>query len=144
MQIILYKNQSDPIVVDKTITQTNVLNGNLKDNCSFLNPIILCNLSNPPEDNYAYIPDLARYYFITDYEFINKNLWSLSFKVDVLMSWGKEIKSNTAILSRQEHLFNLDLTDPLLVTSNERFLTTKVLDNGLGSLKDSGYILTVQ
>lgn len=144
MNIILYKNESDPIVVDKNLTTMKTVQGNLKEDASFLNPVILLNLNTPPTANYAFIPDFGRYYYITDYTYRGRFLWEITLRVDVLMSWKNGIKSNTAILKRQEHLFNLDLTDDLLGTTNETFILTKSLDNSIGDFMDAGYVIVAQ
>ena len=65
--------------------------------------------------NYCYIPEFNRYYYIEDIVSINNNLWQLILKVDVLMSWKKEIYQQKGFVSRT-HGTNRDdkLVDDLL------------------------------
>lgn len=65
--------------------------------------------------NYNYIDGSAfsgRQYFITDIRSIGNNRYEVDAKTDVLSTWANEIKSNSAVIKRQENLFNLYLDDP--------------------------------
>lgn len=110
-----YKNLSENNVVDKNITQLGSdLTGTLKDNCSIIDPIILIedipdgNISNL---NYIYIPSFNRYYYVTNIEVENSHLFRLHCHVDVLKSFASGIRSNNAVISRQENNYNLYLPD---------------------------------
>ena len=50
-------------------------------------------LANYENENYVYIPDFGRYYFVTDIEIKNNGLFRISLKEDVLMSY-KDILTN--------------------------------------------------
>ena len=114
MKLKLYNNLSDKIVVDKNITQIGSdLNGTLRENCSVIDPVIKVEGvvgSNLPICNYAYIEEFARYYYITNIVCVG-NLFELHMHVDVLMSYRGDIRSNNAVVSRQEKQYNLYLQD---------------------------------
>lgn len=114
MTIKLYNNLSDKIVVDKNITQLGTdLTGTLRENCSVIDPVIKVEGivgSNLPATNYAYISEFARYYYITNIVCAG-NLFELHMHVDVLMSYRGDIRSNNAVVSRQEKQYNLYLQD---------------------------------
>lgn len=114
MTIKLYNNLSDKIVVDKNITQLGTdLTGTLRENCSVIDPVIKVKGivgSNLPDTNYAYISEFARYYYITNIVCVG-NLFELHMHVDVLMSYRSDIRSNNAVVSRQEKQYNLYLQD---------------------------------
>lgn len=114
MTIKLYNNLSDKIVVDKNITQLGTdLTGTLRENCSVIDPVIKVEGivgSNLPVTNYAYISEFARYYYITNIVCVG-NLFELHMHVDVLMSYRGDIRSNNAVVSRQEKQYNLYLQD---------------------------------
>ena len=114
MTIKLYNNLSDKIVVDKNITQLGTdLTGTLRENCSVIDPVIKVEGivgSNLPATNYAYISEFARYYYITNIVCVG-NLFELHMHVDVLMSYRGDIRSNNAVVSRQEKEYNLYLQD---------------------------------
>ena len=96
MQLYLYKTNDLNNVVDKTITNETVLNINLKRDTDILRPKIPLAKTgwlDLKTFNYAYIPDLNRYYFINVVESINNNVDVLYLEVDVLMSYSSEIKT---------------------------------------------------
>lgn len=119
MRLNLYKNLSDKNHVDKNITQMgNQLTGTLRDNCSIINPVIEIEAFTGfdfSECNYAYIPEFKRYYYINNITLKNK-MYELSMHVDVLMSYKDEIRSNTAVVSRQENNYNLYIQDGVFKT----------------------------
>lgn len=114
MKLKLYNNLSDKIVVDKKITQLgSTLNGTLRENCSVIDPIIKVEGivgSNLTKCNYAYIEEFGRYYYVTNIVCVG-NLFELHMHVDVLMTYRRSIRSNSAVVSRQEKLYNLYLQD---------------------------------
>lgn len=105
MEITLYTNESEKNKLEKTITNSISLEGNLRDESSIINPIIL--ISSNKEDipymyNYAYIPAFGRYYFITDIESARTGIWRVSMHVDVLMSYKEQIKNLNVIINNSE------------------------------------------
>ena len=55
---------------------------------------------------------LGRKYFIQKTRSIGNGRYEVDCKTDVLSTWPSEIRSNTAVIRRQEKLFNLYLDDP--------------------------------
>ena len=105
MEISLYTNESEKNKLEKTITNSILLEGNLRDESSIINPVIL--ISSNKEDipymyNYAYIPAFGRYYFITDIESVRTGIWRVSMHVDVLMSYKEQIKNLNVIINNSE------------------------------------------
>ena len=110
MTIKLYSNTSDKIVVDKSITQVgNDITGTLRENCSIIDPVIKME-TNPIGSNYAYISEFGRYYYINNIVCVGK-LFEVHMHVDVLKSFAAGIRNNNAVVSRQEHDYNLYLQD---------------------------------
>ena len=96
MQLYLYRTNDLNNVVDKTLTNETILNINLKRDTDIIRPKIPLAKSGVLDlktFNYAYIPDLNRYYFINVVESINNNVDVLYLEVDVLMSYNAEIKA---------------------------------------------------
>lgn len=114
MTIKLYNNLSDKIVVDKNITQIGSdITGTLREDCSIIDPVIALEGtvgSNIAKCNYAYITEFGRYYYINNIV-CRGNLFELHMHVDVLMSHRGAIRSNNAVISRQENKYNLYLQD---------------------------------
>lgn len=113
MTIKLYKNTSDKRYLNKTLTGEKTLsNCRIYDNNSISSPSIRIETDSviPTGYNYAYIPDLGRYYYITDIEICNGYI-NVSLAVDVLMTYRTAILSSEVIVSRQESAFNTYLSD---------------------------------
>ena len=77
------------------ITELHSVSGHLKEPSSVLNPVV--QLQNTPVTShipavctYAYIAQFERYYFITDWTWVD-GLWECSMKVDVLATYKTEI-----------------------------------------------------
>ena len=64
--------------------------------------------------NYAYIKEFNRYYFVTDIISLNRNLWRINLRCDVLMSFYGGIKNLNALISRNEFTFNNYIVDDLV------------------------------
>lgn len=118
MNIILYQNISEYNAVNKTINNLTTLTGTLREESSIIDPIITISDidSYVGSMNYAYIPEFNRYYFITNIETIRNKLWRVSFHVDVLYTYREQIKSNSAIIERNETQYDLKLNDGLFKT----------------------------
>ena len=118
MTLTLYSNASEYASLDKDITQLIVLSGILREESSFIDPVILNEDIDEfiPEMNYAYIQDFGRYYFITNIESVRQGLWRVSFHVDVLGTYKDAIRENYGIIERNENMYDLQLNDGLFVT----------------------------
>lgn len=104
MIIQLFISESEPNVVTKSITGVGAIVGELRNDSNVSNPDILISgdmiQSNLLSANYALIPEFNnRYYYIRELKSIRQNLWILSLKCDVLMSFATAIKQSTAIIS---------------------------------------------
>lgn len=113
MTIKLYKNASDKRYLNKTLSDEKTLSScRIYDNNSISSPSIRIETDGviPSGYNYAYIPDLGRYYYITDIEIANGYIVA-SLSVDVLMTYRTAILSSEVIVSRQQSAFNTYLAD---------------------------------
>lgn len=95
--------------------------------------------------NYNYIDGSSfsgRQYFITDIRSIGNNRFEVDAKTDVLSTWASEIRSNTAIIRRQEGVYNLYLDDPEFhVLNYERIQTLRFPENNFS--KNLKYVLAI-
>lgn len=133
MTIKFYNNLSDKIVVDKNITQIGAdMTGTLRENCSVIDPVIKVEGivgSNLPSCNYAYIAEFARYYYINNIVCVG-NLFEVHMHVDVLMSYRGDIRTNNAVISRQEKNYNLYLQDGVFKTYSQPHYEIKQFGTG--------------
>ena len=81
--------------------------------------------------NYAYIPELKRYYFITDIVAVNNTLWELTMHCDVLMSFKDEIYNVDGYVSRNEFSYNKDLVDNERAFNNGEEVEFTTIDNNV-------------
>lgn len=133
ISITLYQNHSDKTVVNKDIQSPTTMTGTLREGTSVLNPIITINSGTMFWWNYCYIPDLGRYYYITDVQVINTNLYRCTLKCDVLMSFKNGITSlKTRVLRSQDHA-NWQVNDSLLPANawNSKKIYNGLISSGL-------------
>ena len=113
--INLYTNTSPVNKVDKNIALVLSTTGVLRDGVTISDPVVLLEVATPANiissANYAHIPELGRYYYITGVTSDANGLWIVSMHVDVLMSFKAQIRNQYAIVARQEHQYNMYLDD---------------------------------
>lgn len=119
MTITFYKNTSENNALYKSLTEITTVTGVLKEQSSMIDPIIIFeNIdSYIGQINYVYIAEFNRYYFITNIESVHNNLWRVSMHVDVLYTYRDKIKSNSAIIERNEIEYDLKLNDGIFKTA---------------------------
>lgn len=142
----LMVNSSPVEKIGKTLSESLNFSVTLKDNTSILRPVLLLSsTSQAPITgyNYMYISDFGRYYFIDDVKSIHNNMWEVSAHVDVLETYKTAILANSAVIKRQQNLYNLYLDDPEFKTYNTEILQTKKFVGGSGFQKSMHYILVV-
>lgn len=138
MNIVLYNNKSENNKVDKELTQSVTLTGNVKNETSIVNPTFLVE-GNPIGKNYAYISDFERYYFIKDVKVIRSNLFEIDMTCDVLMTYKSSIRSMFAIVERNQYRINKYLPDTEIKYSTDYDVITKKIGNV--SLNNNYYII---
>ena len=89
----------------------------LKDETSFINPVLkfdpttlVTGVFSPSAYNYAEINYWQRFYYITDWKYIN-GVWEAYLTVDVLASFRSEIGNTTAYIIRSANSYNGDIID---------------------------------
>lgn len=96
----------------KTFTVIKTLNGHLKEETDMVNPVIRVTTDVLNSCNYAYIPEFGRYYFIDSPAVsVRTNLYDVTLKCDVLMSFEQEIINVPIIAERSTNIFNGYLPD---------------------------------
>lgn len=121
MNVKFYKNLSDKIVVDKNIEQigNTISSAVFKEDISVTDPVFtLKDFSsfNPATANYCYIDSLDRYYYITDIVILTPEIYEIHCHVDVMMSFKSGIRSNSAVISRQQSNYDYYLQDGVFKT----------------------------
>lgn len=95
MILNLIKNESSNNTIGKTLVDGPYLTINLKASVDIVSPEIILSTMvgvNYLDYNYAHIPDLGRYYFITSIDSVNAKLWKLTLQCDVIETYKSDIK----------------------------------------------------
>lgn len=141
MKVIFYYNQSDDRVINKNLIYGEKAEGIPRDEVSVMQPVIRFENPNIVRYNYAYIPELQRYYSIVDRTVYREGVWDISFDVDVLMSFRGDITNLNVIVDKQSlsYIGNEYIDDGSLVTENRMFETVYGFPNGFN--ENGEYIL---
>ena len=125
MEVIFYYNHSDDRKINKFLQDGGSFIGVPISDVDVMNPIIRFESDEVIRYNYAYIPELQRYYIITDRNIFREGVWDISFTVDVLMSYRGDIGKLQVIVDKQSMLENGDeyIDDGSLVADNVTFQT---------------------
>lgn len=114
-------------------TEYNVI---LKENASLINPVVILRLTEKPVYNYAYIPDMDRFYYIDDIENDGKERWVISMHTDVLASFKVEIGNASLYVLRSAADYDGNIVDnyyPVKVTKTNVRNTVDSLVNAGGT-----------
>lgn len=130
--IILQKNKSEMNKLTKEIENIMTVSGTLKSDTSVIDPIIMieCDLSTVTNCNYMTISAFGRSYFVNNIRSIKTGLVEFSCHVDVLSSFADSIKTNTAIVRKQENNWNLYLNDGTFKVYQNPIVLTKAFPSG--------------
>ena len=86
---------------------------NLKSESSQASPVIETDLgtADRPEWNYAYIPAFGRYYWISDWTWIENRLWQASLTTDLLATFRDQIGAASLYVLRSSAASDGDIVD---------------------------------
>lgn len=143
MEVQFYYNQSDSRVINKHLVEmdNNVFEGVPRGDVSVMNPVIRFESDGILRFNYAYVPELQRYYSVVDRTAFRDGVWDVTFAVDVLMSFRRDIMNLSVVVDKQSMGSNGDeyIDDGSLVSENVMFQSLYEFPNGFN---DNGeYIL---
>jgi hypothetical protein len=141
MEVIFYYNASDDRVINKTLIGGQSFVGVPRDEINVMSPIIRFDSPEILRYNYAYIPELQRYYTVDSATAFREGLWDISFSVDVLMSFRGDIMPLSVIVDRQSMAENGDeyIDDGSLVADNVMFTRLHQFESGFNDYPE--YIL---
>ena len=142
MDVIFYYNASDSRVINKTLINEELFQGEFCSEADVMNPVIRFANDGVLRYNYAYIPDFQRYYDITNRTAYRDGAWDVTFAVDVLMSFRRDILALTVIVDKQSMAKNGNeyIDDSSLVAENRMFQTVYNFQNGFN---DTGEFILI-
>lgn len=141
MTITFYNNISEKNVIRKTINNPLSMSGTLRESTSVTNPVITIEAPVTIVGyNYCYIPDFSRYYYIVDVKSMRNNLWAVTLRVDVLMSFQNDILNTPAII---DHTTQQDTTDYMSSNVWQSLVKDKtdIINFSFGLSETGGYVL---
>lgn len=141
MEVQFYYNKSDDRVINKTLIAGDSFEGQARDEVNIMTPVVRFTSSEILRYNYAYIPELQRYYKISDINVYREGIYDVSFSVDVLMSFRGHILQLPVIVDKQTMNINGDeyIDDGSLVMDNVMFTRCYNFPSGFNSTPE--YIL---
>ena len=137
--ITFYKMTCEKNRVDKTNYISNYVQYDeclLKENTSLINPSVNIRLRTSQmtqifEYNYCYIDSFKRYYFVKNISTLYNGMFSIDLELDVLMTYKEQIKSNTAIVARNEFDYNSYVVDNKIAYKKNPIIEQYDLSNDL-------------
>lgn len=114
-------------------TEYNVV---LKDDSSLIQPVVILHMTTKPVYNYAYIPDMDRFYYVDDVVNMGKHIWEISMHTDVLASFKVEIGNASLYVLRSAAAYDGNIVDnyyPVKVTKTNVRNTVDSLVNAGGT-----------
>ena len=101
MNVYLFDLNDDPRTLHKSIPEVlpAPVDGKLNGEIDIENPVLMIE-SALQNVNYAYIPDLQRYYYIDDIVQVRASLCELHMSVDVLQSFRTSIENAAVFAAR--------------------------------------------
>lgn len=132
MEVQFFYNTSDDRLINKELIEGETLEGIPRDNVNIMNPIIRFESADIMRYNYAYIPELQRYYKISTIDIARNEIYDVTFAVDVLMSFRGHIMQLPVIVDKQAEEENGDeyIDDGSLVMDNVMFTRVYNFENG--------------
>lgn len=144
MKIILYNQSNDVRKVSKTLGTAVAQFPDAVARDSFdvrRGEITIVTDTDISKCNYCYIEELDRYYYITDITIQRKNVWILSLKCDVLMTFSSGIRALNGTVDRQENKYNGYIPDGEYKQLAYSQITAKAFPNAMNN--DTLILMTV-
>lgn len=135
MEVQFFFNQSDARVINKNLIEGETFSGQARDEVDVMAPVVLFDSPEVLMYNYAYIPELQRYYDIVNRTAFRDGLWEVTFSVDVLMSFRGDINQLNVVVDKQSMADNGNeyIDDSSLVAENVMFQTVYNFPSGFNS-----------
>ena len=136
MDIFFYTSSAEPNSFPKVLGSAIRYQGELRDECDILNPVLTIEGLNPDTTfNYCYIPDFKRYYYITESSVVRTGLIEFVLHVDVLQSWSSQILEQEGVILRNEYEYDSMLIDDMVnILPNNDGITIEFIKVGDRSL----------
>ena len=144
LTITLYKSSAEPERVNKSgyLNDAIELQGDFRESIDKMSGSVLIRYNgNLNGYNYVGIPELDRYYFITEQTIERNGFHRLDLRTDVLFTNKTDILAASGIIARNQHNYNARLIDDRLRFLGYKVVKTQVFHNEVRT--NDCYILAV-
>lgn len=114
----------------------------IKTPASIQAPVVELHSDVIPVYNYAYIPDMARYYFVTGTMY-NRGVWEISLRCDVLASFKDSIGTASLYIERASAAQNGSLIDRLYPVTDNYTVNNVYIAGGNVQWQNGAFIVNV-
>lgn len=128
--------------IQKTPRGLFTLSGDLRDESSIVDPVILVEHANPVAANYAYIEEFHRYYYIRNWDVVRSGLWRCTMHTDVLKTFAEGILGSPCVVSRSSNKKNLFIADNFIKKQQNEWVLIQNFPNGF-NYGNGCYVLTL-
>lgn len=148
MKLYLYSTKDDEIVLNKTLENEKIIDIDFKASCNRLDTQVILNYKkgNFDPNTYNYVRmdiGFAKYFFITNKEFIDNENVVYYLHQDVYMSNANTIKTRIyGVLDRSGNKFNRYINDENLVLANQKRVQTKKFSKSFKANNNAILIVT--
>lgn len=143
MELQLYNNKSQPNKVYKSKTLIDTLYGDVKENVNIESPTFTVpHFSGFESVNYAYIPELGRYYFV-NVEVLVGGLIKLTMKSDALSTFWGSFRNSPCIARRSSSSPDYRLIDNRVISLPKPEIVYRRTNCALTLSNSNNYVLTV-
>ena len=143
MELQLYNNKSQPNKVYKNKTLIDTLYGDVKEAVNIEAPsFTVPHFSGFNSVNYAYIPELGRYYFVS-VEVLTGGLIKLSMKCDVISTFWDSFRNSPCIARRSSSAPDYRLIDNRVISLPNPEILYRRTNCALTLSTSNNYVLTV-
>lgn len=115
MDVYFYQFEKKPNSTKRPTGTGTIMSCEIFAPCSVLSPVIIVAGEDPTDYNYVRIPKWGRYYFVTDWSFVDGR-WRVSLQVDALASYRPAILSSSQYVSRSASAGNNGIRDEVYPT----------------------------
>lgn len=147
--VFMYNNEPMNKIV-KRPEERFTATGDLRDECSIVDPEFIVEVADPTTANYAYIGPWHRYYYITDItayrsflkDNVMHNLWKIKMHCDVLYTFSEGILNSPCVVGKSSTSFNMYLNDSHYKCKQNDLISVQNFPQGF-DLTQARFVLTL-
>lgn len=145
MNIVFYSNFYKRKNSTKRPSNGTTVSCTLKNDCSMLNPQIEIEYasatSNPVAWNYAYIDAFGRYYYVTDWQWVEHRKWKAFLSVDSLATHKEDIGASEQFVLRSSNVSNGNVVDYCYFQESRTTTERKSFQTPWAGLSNGSYVV---